>query len=367
MVTQNKNSKLRVFITIPELQIGGAQKMVEQLVTNIDYNKYEVLFVIQSALQGTYLEKTVSQSGATVIYFNKKLGFHLYPFFQAWKALNKFHPHIIHTHLQSWNYLIPWVIFHKVKVLHTIHSRAKRQENNLRRFIIKRFYKKSKFIPVAISDEIAKEAVGVYDLPPNRIETVFNPVSFSQFSNIERIPHSTFNFVMVARFGKVKNHLFLIEVFSKVCSQYRNARLLLAGDGEMLEPVKKRVAELAINENVEFLGIVEDIPRLLARCDAFVLPSLHEGLPMTLLEAEAAGLPVIVSAVGGMPDIVNGNGYLVDVNDSLNFEKHMIKLITDPALCAAQGTVSKTIASQYDVVQITNQYEGLYEKYASRN
>lgn len=364
---QNNKTKQRVFITIPNLKVAGAQKMVEQLVGNFNYSNFEVRLAIQSAPLGTYLEESVSRYGAQVIYFNKKSGFHIRPFIQAWRDLNTFQPDVIHTHVQSWVYILPWVLCHKVKVLHTIHSRPNRQENKLMRFVVKYFYYISKFIPVAISNEIAAEAVAVYGLSPGKIETIYNPVSYKLYNEIERIPHSTFNFVMVARYTAIKNHLFLIDVFSEVCKKCKNVNLLLAGDGELMERVKNRVNELEIQDSVEFVGVVNDIPTLLARSDAFVLPSLSEGMPMTLLEAEAAGLPVVASNVGGIPDVVKENGFLVPVNDAKKFKEYMIRLAENPELCLRMGSVAKTIAKQYDVSKITHQYEGLYEKYAKRN
>lgn len=362
----NEKRKLRILIVIPNLFVAGAQKMVEQLVNRLDYGRFEVRLIVLSAPVNNYLEKSVSRSGAEILYLHKKPGFHIAPLIQAWKALNAFRPDVIHSHLRGWIYLAPWILLHRVKVIHTIHSRPKGYESRALLFLMRRFYR-SKFIPVAISDEIAKEAAIVYKLPVERIETVFNPVSFQCFSEAERIPHPDFRFVMVARFDPVKNHLFLIDVFSQVRRECKNARLLLAGEGELMEAAKVKVRELKLQEAVEFLGVVEDVPALLAGSDVFVLPSLREGLPMTVLEAEASGLPVIASDVGGIPDIVGENGYLVPVGDSEKFRGCMVRLAGNPGLCAEMGRMSKTIAKRYDIDKIADQYEELYEKYAAGN
>lgn len=359
------DGKLRVFISIPELNIAGAQKMVEQLVTNIDYARYSVLLAIQSEPHHTVLERSVCASAASVVFFNKKLGFHIAAFFRAWQALSAFRPNVIHVHLQSWIYLLPWIVCHRVKVIYTVHTSPKGLFHSWDYWLIKHLFRNSRFVLVAISDAIAKEAEQAYELPAEKIETVYNPVAFRRFSEAGRIPHDTFNFVMVARFSDYKNHLLLIDAFSNVCKTHANLRLTLAGEGEMLKAAKSRAGELGLQNNVAFPGVVEDIPSLLAGADAFILPSQVEGLPMTLLEAEAAGLPVIASKVGGMPDIVRENGFLVEVNNQAALENAMSDLVSDPELCSEFGRVSKTIAAEYDVEKVARQYEGLYEKYAT--
>jgi glycosyltransferase involved in cell wall biosynthesis len=231
----NDKRKLRVLIVIPNLFVAGAQKMVEQLVSHLDYSRFDVKLIVLSAPASTYLEESVGRSGAELHYLNKKPGFHIRTFFQAWKLLGAFHPDVIHTHLRGWIYLAPWILLHRIKVLNTIHSRPTGYESKALLPVMKWLYLRSKFILVAISDRIAEEAVGVYGLPPERIETVFNPVSFRRFSEAERVAHTAFQFVLVARFDSVKNHLFLIDVFSQVRRECGNVRLLLAGEGELME------------------------------------------------------------------------------------------------------------------------------------
>jgi glycosyltransferase involved in cell wall biosynthesis len=115
-------------------------------------------------------------------------------------------------------------------------------------------------------------------------------------------------FVMghVGRFVTAKNHAFLAEVASEVVRRLPGTRLLLAGDGPLRGEVESRLRELGLGRNVVFAGVRPDVPRLLAAMDVFVFPSLWEGLPLALLEAQAAGLPCVVSAaVTGEADVVH--------------------------------------------------------------
>lgn len=99
----------------------------------------------------------------------------------------------------------------------------------------------------------------------------------------------------VGRFRRMKNHTFLLKVFKEVHETDENAVLLLVGDGRLRRKLEKRVKRLGLTDNVVFAGIRKDVPQLLQAMDVFVFPSLYEGIPMALVEAQASGLPCVVS------------------------------------------------------------------------
>lgn len=104
-----------------------------------------------------------------------------------------------------------------------------------------------------------------------------------------------FVFLHVGTFNAQKNQAFLIEAFAQLAETRAERRLFLVGDGERRPAAEARAEALGLRNRVEFLGLRDDIPALLSAADAFVLPSLHEGLPLTLVEAQCAGLPCVVS------------------------------------------------------------------------
>ena len=99
----------------------------------------------------------------------------------------------------------------------------------------------------------------------------------------------------VGRFNLQKNHEFLVKCFANFAKTNDDAVLVLIGNGEMQEKIKKMAKEYGIETKVKFLGLREDIPQLLQAMDLFLFPSLFEGLPVTLVEAQAAGLPCVIS------------------------------------------------------------------------
>jgi glycosyltransferase involved in cell wall biosynthesis len=99
----------------------------------------------------------------------------------------------------------------------------------------------------------------------------------------------------VGRFNTQKNHLFLLQVFRQVLEQEPNAILLLVGDGELRESVDESVRQYGLGAHVRMTGVRQDIPALLSAMDVFALPSLYEGMPNVIIEAQASGLPCVLS------------------------------------------------------------------------
>lgn len=99
----------------------------------------------------------------------------------------------------------------------------------------------------------------------------------------------------VGRFNPQKNHTFLIDIFSEIYKKKENAVLLLIGEGYLLQEIKEKVKKLNLQDKVLFLGLRSDIPDLMQSMDLFLFPSLYEGLPVVLIEAQAAGLKIVTS------------------------------------------------------------------------
>ena len=99
----------------------------------------------------------------------------------------------------------------------------------------------------------------------------------------------------IGRFNQQKNHKFLIEVFAEVLKQKPNALLMLVGDGEKKSEIKEQINALGIEESVIFTGVRSDVPALLSAMDVFVFPSFYEGMPNTVIEAQATGLPCVIA------------------------------------------------------------------------
>ena len=110
-----------------------------------------------------------------------------------------------------------------------------------------------------------------------------------------KLPEEALVLGHVGRFMPQKNHEFLLDVFSAAAKKEANARLLLIGDGDLRAKIEAKAQQLGLSDRVIFTGVRADVPDLLQAMDLFVLPSLYEGLPVTLVEAQASGLPCVIS------------------------------------------------------------------------
>lgn len=168
----------------------------------------------------------------------------------------------------------------------------------------------------------------------------------------------------VGELSKRKNHYTAIKAFAK--ANLHNTVYLICGIGELLEEYKNMVEEFNINDKVIFAGYRDDIEKVLQIADVFVFPSYQEGLPVALMEAMAAGLPVISSNIRGNNDLIRNNqgGYLIDPSDIEGFSQSMVKLIQDTKLMERMGNYNKDEVLPYDKVNIR---EKMIEVYKSVN
>jgi glycosyltransferase involved in cell wall biosynthesis len=171
-----------------------------------------------------------------------------------------------------------------------------------------------------------------------------------------------------ARLHLQKGHRYLLEAAALV----PEALFVFAGDGEERKRLEEQTRALGIQQRVRFLGNRSDVPELLACCDLFVLPSLNEGLPLALLEAMAAGKPVIATAIGGTKEVVtNGStGLLVPPANSRDLAVAIRLLLSDRALADRMGAagrqhVSAHFSSDAMVEQTIRVYDELTSSPAS--
>lgn len=149
--------------------------------------------------------------------------------------------------------------------------------------------------------------------------------------------------IQVGTLKPVKGHTYTLAALAALAERYPDLHALFVGDGELRADLEAQAAVLGLTERVHFLGNRSDVPALLAASDLFVLPSLWEGLSMALLEAMAAGLPVVVSAVSGAVQVVipNETGYLFPPGDVPAMVEAIEKVLSDPAQSYVVGEAGR--------------------------
>ena len=173
---------------------------------------------------------------------------------------------------------------------------------------------------------------------------------------------------IVANLRRIKNHIFLLRAFNELIKSYKKVKLLLIGQGFKDDPenteaeLRSFVNERALNKKVLFLGYRADIPSLLNIMDIFCLTSFNEGLPISLIEAMAAGLPVVGTDVLGIRDTIihDKNGFLVKTDDIHGLKNVLYILLKDEPLRQRFGMESRLLSKGYSFEQCVNEYQNLF-------
>lgn len=220
---------------------------------------------------------------------------------------------------------------------------------------------------LAVSEKVRQDLIGDLQWPPGKIEVVPNAV-WTRPASVEPTSASrgrivgdvTTPLVLVpARLHEQKGHRYLFPAIAEV----PNAHFALAGEGPERDALETLARSLGISSRVSFLGHRDDMPELLAAADVVVLPSLYEGLPVSLLEAMAARKPVIATRIGGTDELVvsGHNGILVEPKDSAALAEALRTLLADPEKAhrlavRAQRTVAERFSAEATCRRVAEVY-----------
>ncbi|MGE7880586.1 glycosyltransferase family 4 protein [Bacillus sp. NPDC094077] len=169
-----------------------------------------------------------------------------------------------------------------------------------------------------------------------------------------------------AEFNKNKNQSFLIRSLAQLKNEIPHAKLLLAGEGPLMEECKKIATQLGVSNMVHFLGYRNDIASLLQMCDLAVASSYREGLPVNIMEAMACGLPVIATDNRGHRELIinNKNGWIIDRDDIKTMSERIISISKNNKLKAQFGQYGRTIIkSKYSVNEVLKEKQEIYTTY----
>jgi glycosyltransferase involved in cell wall biosynthesis len=359
--------KMCVLHIIPNFGPGGAERLVIDLMEIADKNRFEVAAVSLYSESGTILEKEIKKRGLKVYFLNKHRGLDLRMIPQLYYLFRVLRPDIVHTHRYVLRYtLLPTLFCHIPVRVHTLHNVAQREVDRVGKLVQWVAFRMGNVVPVSISQEVAKTVQAIYG------RDIYTPVIYNG------IPTSRFilraeqgnaknkkNLIVlhIGRFAPQKNHLLLIEAFAMAFKKNPIMQLWLVGDGPLRPTVEKIILEKGLEENVVFFGIREDVPKLLALSDMLVLSSYYEGVPLTVLEAMAAGKPVVATAVGGVPELIEDGvtGILVSPNNPEALAKGILHLAKDTNLRQRMGRAAQEhTLDRFDISRTARGYEALY-------
>lgn len=215
---------------------------------------------------------------------------------------------------------------------------------------------------VAANSEAAAARLRQEQVPAQKIAIVPNGLEISMFP--EAGVRSTYRrVIVVANLRRVKGLDVLIDAAAEVLRRYPDARVQIVGRGPELNALTARAATAGISDRFTFLGARDDVPALLAESDIFVLPSRSESLPNSVLEAMAAGLPIVASAVGGIPELIEHGrtGVLVPPEDPQALAEELSRVMADARFAAGLGAAARAQAqARYSFERMAADFEALY-------
>lgn len=294
---------IRVLQVVTQMNRGGLETMLMNYHRNIDRKQVQFDYLVHRKTPGLYDEEIISLGGK--IYRLPNLN----PFSITYrKEIDKFfkeHPEytIVHSHI---NCLSAIPLFYarkngvKVRVSHShISDNQKLSLKNL----IKLYYRNK--LPLFTTKQFAcGQRAGKWLYQNDNFEVIPNAIDAKRFrynpdlaNKMKKELGLENQFVIghVGRFNIQKNQIFIVSIFSEILKSCPESKLILVGDGEEKKKVREKVAEMGIEEKVEFLGIRADVENVMQAMDVFLMPSLFEGLPVTMIEAQASGLPCVIS------------------------------------------------------------------------
>jgi glycosyltransferase involved in cell wall biosynthesis len=364
-----------VFQVLPSLEVGGAERLVVHLMEHLSRERFAPVCICLESPRGTHYEARVRALGAPLHFLSKGAGASGGVLRQLSALFRQYRPAVVHTHIIGLNYAYPLMLRYRTPArVHTVHSLAPREVGVRVGAWVRTLAFRYRFggvVPVAVAEEVRASIQQLYGYPdppliPNGVPTdeyAPDPDRRARWRQAHGIEPHAMVLVHVGRFATPKNHALLIEAFAQVRTD-APLYLLLVGGGELEVAVRAQVAGLGLEPRVRFLGIRADVVDILQASDVFVLSSRVEGNPMSVMEAMAAGLPVVSTAVGGVPELVREGemGLLVPPNDAGALAQAVQALVDAPARRQAMGAAARQHAvAHFDIRHTVRGYEQLYE------
>lgn len=354
----------KIIQIMPNFALAGAEILVENLTMALRNKSYKII-IISLFDEQSPITKRLESNNIHIYYLGKKEGLDLKMISRLYKIFKHEKPKVIHTHRYVMKYSIPAAVFAKIPIkLHTLHSIAEKEANKVDRVINSFFYRFCNVIPVAISPAVKQSIVNEYKLTEDQVPMIYNGIDLSKCIPKKDYLLNTDKILIlhIGRFTEVKNHIGILESFKIVHDKEPNTVLQLIGAGELENKARDKVVELELEDCVEFLGLQSNVYTFLNSADIFILPSLWEGMPITLIEAMGTGLPIVATKVGGIPDMIEDNvsGILVDVNNK-EISDAVLRLIKNENLRKRLGITAGEKSKNFSSEKMAKEYMDLYE------
>ena len=362
---------ISVLYLITELDAGGAQTALYRLLKHADQTRIKP--VAACFYNGDKLmANKIRQLGAPVVDLQMTTFWRIDALWRLYKLLRRERPSILHSCLFHANFL-GRIVGQLARVPVIITSRRNVEIGGPWRERLKRWTVSLDDKIVAVCAAARQAEIERAGAPPEKVVTIYNGIEPNDYTvnarqTIRRefdVPPSAKLLGTVGRMHPQKGHVYLLTALRRVRERFPDARLLVVGDGRLRAQLQSQVHEQQLEDGVTFTGVRSDIPEILSALDLFVLPSLWEGLPNVILEAMAAGLPVVATAVGGAPELVadGQTGLLVPPAQAEALEQAIMQMLENPAQAKNMGQAGhERVLTHFSLAQTVAATTALYDE-----
>jgi glycosyltransferase involved in cell wall biosynthesis len=346
---------------------GGAERMLASLATELQAAGAENVVIVPAHGEG-WLARELSGTGVQIELF--RLDRPVSPTFARWLAetLRRHRVTLAHSHEFTMAVYGAWAARRAgIPHLFTMHG-SRYYAGRLRRRVAMRVAAELSQTVVAVSQSLARHLSHDLWLRPSRIVTIpngarFTPVVRSSLRDELRLSDGDRLAVAIGNLYPVKGHDYLVQALALLAERVPRLHVAIAGRGELEAPLRARAQALRVGDRFHLLGLRSDIGNVLAGAEVFVLPSLSEGVPLALLEAMLASRPIVATAVGEVPMVLNGGrvGVLVPPGDAAALADALAHLLSDPERSRRLGAAAALrAAAEYSLGTMVERYVARY-------
>lgn len=412
-MTSSGDTRPTVCQVLHSLGIGGAEMLAMQIAQRLS-DRFRFVFACLDDL-GTWGEQ-LRDSGFPVEVLQRQPGIDWRCAFRLGHFLRRERVTVVHAHQYTpfFQSLLARLAYRRPPVIFTEHGRHYPDSRSLKRVAFNRVLLRGDDRVIGVGQAVCDALIQNEGLPSQRVELIYNGVDLGAFAaaadradecrvsqrNCDALSGIGFQpvgvhqvwqkndrqdacpakkydrqdayptgdefrptILQVARLNPLKDHETALRAFARLRDQGVKARLVLAGEGETRPVIERCIADLKLEQDVTLLGARRDIPELMAAADVFLLSSISEGIPLTLIEAMAARRPVVSTDVGGVSEVVlhNETGLLAPARDDEQLARHLRTLIKSPELRSQFGTAGSRRAHElFSIEQMLESYAELY-------
>lgn len=364
----------RICQLLHSLCVGGAEVLAARLARRLR-GSYRFLFVCLDKLG--HLGEELRAEGFSVEVLDRQPGWDWRATYRLARLLRREEVDLLHAHQYTpffYALTARW-LGRRIPVLFTEHGRHFPDYPSRKRMLANRLLLSRRDRVAAVGESVRQAVIANEGIAAERVGVIYNGIDLDAFAKVCQDRDETrramgvgpndLAVIQVARLDYLKDHLTAVRAVERVAARCPEVRLVLVGEGPEREKIEAEVRQRRLSSCVRFLGLRSDVARLVAAADVFLLTSISEGIPLTVIEAMAAGIPVVATRVGGIGEIVveGQTGLLAPAGDDRTLAEHILRLAADAELRRLLGLAGRQRAyALFSEEQMHASYRGLYEE-----